>query len=501
MVEVIASRDVRARHGESKRPLYFICLLYLMMSVIFGSLNFDIDEFGFVREPYEIIGGDYTLTYLRQHNYAEAAKTLINSYYFYWKYRPLFSPIISAKDKTLFAAQELEFGYTKPTSVSKEAQDSLTKYKKRLIVPEPDRFYSHGAGKPLLAAIVSMPQLALIRVVTTDAKNLLYYQYHYNYHPIFVLSRLVQILSGLATILIVYWILISDCDRRTALFGAAITACFPTCIKFFPNLHQDSIQIPFLLLSVYFFYKEQYKRAGVCFGLALAVKNVAIILVPVFLAYAVTKAWQARRTTATSQDKQRFPRALTGFATTMLLSTVVLLPFADPISYAEEVLTPITHREYDLRGENVEQFTLSEKLTAPSKGESSSGVRSEVLLSQLLLRLGDNNFFFLVIAVLLFWLHCRNPLARIAFIVVLFALPYGVVFGSGLNYRSLLFVPFFAIVCAILAPKRYLMCFVGLLLVVDVIYCFDPITTDNSHNSVSNETFWAALSSSMAAAP
>jgi Dolichyl-phosphate-mannose-protein mannosyltransferase len=479
--------------------LYVICLLYLAMSAIFGSLKLDNDEFTFVREPYELIGGDYTTGYLKQHNYTEAAKTLLKSYYFYWRYRPLFSPIISVSDRKLFQAQELEFGYTKPPKASNGDRDSLTKYNSRLIVPEPDRFYSHGAGKPLLAPIISIPQLALVKSAAPEAKSLLYYQYNYNYHPIFILTRLAQILSGLATILIVYWILVRECDRRKALFGAAITALFPTCIKFFPNLHHDSILVPFLVLSLYWLFKARYKRAGITFGLALAVKNVAIIVVPVFLVYAIGNAWRAGGASGAGERTRLLREELKGLAMTMVMGLLVLIPFANPVSYVSEILTPITHRAHDVRGEDVDQFTLSGRLSAPDSGasEAVSAARPEVRLIKLLLRLEDNNFFFLMIAVLSFWSHQRNPLARIAFLVILFALPYGLEFGAGLNYRSLLFVPFFAIVCADLFPRKYLLGFVGVLVLVDLVYCTDPMTTDDSHNPVNRENFWMALGSSI----
>src|ERR1019366_5522943 len=244
---------------------------------------------------------------------------------------------------------------------SKDDRQALTKYGQRLIVPEPDRFYSHGAGKPLLSAVASIPQLALLKLISPKDKNLLYYQYRYNYHAIFMVARLVQILAGLATILIVYWILAREYDQTRALIGAASVGFFPTAIEYFPNLHHDSILAPFLVLSLYFFFKEHYKRAGLFFGLALATKNVAIFMLPVFAVQVLITMLEARRSSP-DFNWSVMSQKLAGPVKAVVIGFVVLLPFANPISYASEILTPVTHRQTDLRGENVEQSTLSGRL-------------------------------------------------------------------------------------------------------------------------------------------
>jgi len=234
----------------------------------------------------------------------------------------------------------------------KDDPHALTKYGKRLIVPEPDRFYSHGAGKPLLSAIASIPQLALLKLISSNDKNLLYYQYRYNYHGILIVVRLVQILAGLATMLIVYWILVRECDQTRALIGAACVGFFPTAIEYFPNLHQGSILAPFLVSSMYFFLKEHYKKAGLFFGLALATKNVAIFMLRVFAVQVIDNLIEARRA-ASDLDWKVALRKLVGPIKTVAISVLVLLPFANPISYASEILTPVTHRATDFGGENV----------------------------------------------------------------------------------------------------------------------------------------------------
>ena len=476
-------RDMK--HVGLKYGLPAVCLLYILMAGIFASVNLDIDEFGFIRDPYELLGGDYTVGYLKQHRIADAASTMLKSYYFFWTYRPLYSPLIPEKDKMMFATQEHDFGYTKPASVSKDDRQALTKYGQRLIVPEPDRFYSHGAGKPLLSAVASIPQLALLKLISPKDKNLLYYQYRYNYHAIFMVARLVQILAGLATILIVYWILARECDQTRALIGAATVGFFPTAIEYFPNLHHDSILAPFLVLSLYFFLKEHYKKAGLFFGLALATKNVAIFMLPVFAVQVIYNLIEVRRASS-ALDWTAILRTLTGPVKAVTIGVLVLLPFANPISYVREILTPVTHRVTDLRGENVEQSTLSGRLG--SQGNQVAAVeRPSVRFVQLMLRLESNDFFFLTIAVVVFYSTRQDPLMRMCFLFLLMSLPYGLIFGYGLNYRSLQFVPFSALLIGRLIPSQYAIACVSFLLLIDVVYCIDPITVDELHIPVNRD--------------
>src|SRR5215469_11279575 len=110
-VDNYANQSFLRKHRWRAWGLCIVCFLYLGLSIIMASSNLDIDEFNFIRDPYELLGGDYTTGYLREHNYGAAFKTLIKSYYFYWKYRALFSPIISENDKELFHSEETHFGY------------------------------------------------------------------------------------------------------------------------------------------------------------------------------------------------------------------------------------------------------------------------------------------------------------------------------------------------------------------------------------------------------
>jgi hypothetical protein len=490
MISNDATAPGRVNQLTFKPGLLAVCLLYLVMAGIFASVNLDIDEFGFIREPYEMLGGDYTTGYLKQHRFADAASTALKSYYFYWTYRPLFSPLISKEDKSFFNTQERDFGYKKPDSVSKDDQQALSKYSGRLVVPEPDRFYSHGAGKPLLSAIVSIPQLALLNLFLPSGKSLLYYQYRYDYHAIFICARLIQLLAGLMTILIVYWILEREYDQTSALVGAASAGLFPTAIEYFPNLHHDSILAPLLVLAMYFFIKEHYKKAGLFLGVALATKNVAVFMLPVFAVQASINFMQGLHSSPDFKWKVAWER-LAGPLKAALIGFLVLLPFANPISYINEILTPVTHRERDMRGENVEQFTLAGRLKTQGT-QAVAEERPAVRFLRMLLRLDSNDFFFVAIAACVFFSTRQDPLMRMCFLFLLISLPYGLIFGYGLNYRSLQFVPFFALIVGKFCSRKFAIALVSLLVTVDIVYCFSPINVDGLHRQVNSDTVWRA---------
>lgn len=489
-------RTVTGRSIAAKYQLALICSLYLVLSAIFGSMNLDIDEISFLREPYEMVGGDYSRRYLAEHDLGHAASTIQRSYYFYWKYRPLFAPIIDEQDRILFRPEEQRFGYTKPISLPGWDPNRVAKYSERLVVPEPERFYRLGAGKPLLPAVLSLPQLGLVRLIASDRLNLLAIQHQYNYHPLFILTRLAQILSGLVTILLVYWILARELHETKALLGASLMAFFPVSIMYFPNVHHDSILVPFALLAAYFFYRERYVRAGVFFGLALASKNIAIMLAPAFLAYLIWDTYAAGRAGAAGHERRPLMWGLRGLVIVMGVGAIVLLPFANPISFTQELLTPITQREYDQRGENVHGFTLAGRLHAP-QGRAlivthRSVIRPEVQLLKLS-GFGDTGFLFIALAALLLLSRPLGPLARMCLLVLLLSLPYGIIFERELSYRALLFVPFFAILAADVGRKRALQWLVALFLLIDLVYCLDPMTTDTMHYPANRDTFGSAL--------
>lgn len=458
-------------------------------------VSLDQDEFTFARQPYELLGGDYTAGYLEEGDWKAALETVAKSYYFYWTYRPLFSPIIRDEHKGMFAREEQKFGYRKRESVDPHAADPLEQYRKRLVVPEPDRFYSHGSGKPLLATALSIPQLGLVQLVTRNGESLLEVQHRYNYHPVFILVRLVQLLAGLLTLLVVYRILARELDASRAVWGAAVFAFFPMTLKFFPNIHQDSVMVPFLVLAVDWYLRGKYVKCGLAFGLALAAKNAAIFLVPAFVVHAFYRSWQGA---SEAPGKNAGWRALGGEVRGLLLvgvvSFAVLLPFASPVSYAEEILTPVTGRAFDTRGEDVSHFFTAAALEVESTAGLSK-LRPEIVALHHLVYLGEVAFFMVLLVTFGLLPRCTRDVSRLSLVIVLLSVPFGLVFSHVLDYRSLFFVPFFAIACADLLERRPLRILVFVLAGISLVYAVDPITTSRATHSADGRTFLQSLGS------
>ena len=216
-----------------------ICGLYLVLAGIFSTTTLDVDEFTFLREPYEMLGGDYTLGYLKQHDYGNALRTLAKSYYFFWTYRPLNSPVVKESDRVLFADEEAKFGYVRPSAPQSDDASAVESYKARLIVPEPEEFYTDGAGKGLLPAILSIPQLALMKALGIGSDRLLTAQFHQQYDFAFTFCRLAQILAGIVSVILVFKILERYVNLERAYLGTLIFAIFPVTIKYFPNIHHN----------------------------------------------------------------------------------------------------------------------------------------------------------------------------------------------------------------------------------------------------------------------
>jgi hypothetical protein len=471
--------------GMSMRQygLYLVLAVYLVLATGVAMTNMDMDEFNFIREPYELIGGDYTVGYLKAGEYGQALRTMAKSYAFYWKYRPLFSPIIADRDMAAFQAEEQRFSYVKPDSPSATEAGAADNYQRRLIVPEPDRFYKHGAGKPLLPALLSIPQLALLKVFGVEGKMLLAYQFEHNYHPVFILVRLAQILAGLASILILYAILARYHGREKALLGSAVFAFFPTCLLYFPNIHHDPIMVPFAILAAYFFVEGKFGRAGLFFGLALASKNTAIFLVPAAGLYVLVEVARRWRQGDGAGAGRALRRGLVGGVVCLAVGGAVLSLFADPVAYAEEILTPLTHRAYDPRGENVESFSVGAQLREQPCGslEGTARSRPEVNLVSRLLHF-QNAFFFLVPGFLFLCQRKLGGLSLFSFLLLCLVFAYGLVFGTELlYYRYLLFIPFFVLLVTDVATPRPLGWLLALLLVYDAVILVDPLSVNALH--------------------
>jgi hypothetical protein len=473
-----ATKNANGAAYRHRRRTWILALsaIYLLFAAIFATIPLDIDEFTFLREPYELLGGDYTLGYLKQHDDSDALRTIAKSYYFFWKYRPLNAPVIAPDDRSMFSREEQRFGYVRPDAVRLDDPGAIQKYRARQVVPEPDRFYSHGAGKPLLPAILSIPQLALAKCLGITADRILSAQYGGQPDWIFVVFRLAQMIGGLASVLLVFRLLENTLDLQKACLGTLIYVTFPVTTKYFPNLHHDSTLVPFFLLAVYYYLGGRFVAGGVAYGLALASKNLAILLVPVLLLDAAIQGLGLLRQEG-SAAALAFVRPR--IASLLIMGTVafaVFVPFANPVSYVEEILTPVISRPIDPRGENVSQWTVKGMVG------NESALSPQVTFAQKFLYFSDIGFMYLVLSVFLVAQRKLSGLGRASILVLVLYLPLGSVFGLQLTYRTLLLVPFFCMVAAEVLPPRQLRFLVAGSVFLALIYISDPGRTDLIHN-------------------
>jgi len=331
-------------------------------------------------------------------------------------------------------------------------------YRKRLVVPEPDRFYAHGAGKPLLAAIVNIPGLALVGLATRNGRDLLSYQYNYRYHPIFILVRLGAILAGLATLVLVYLIAEAAWGRRRALLAGALFLAYPPVLVYFPNIHHDAYMVPFLLAAAWCVVQERYVAAGTSFGLALAAKNTAIFMLPAVAAFLLWRWWRTDIALA---------KPARGILVMLALAAATLVPFANPVSYAREIATPVSGREYDPRGEDVSSFTLHAQ-AAGSEVRHSVRQLQRIIPWQAFLA-------FVLLGILVCGPRLRDPIVALSFFFLLMMFPHSLVFGQGLGYRSLMFAPFFCLAAVRLSTARWSVPAIALLALADVVVLLDPL--------------------------
>lgn len=482
---------------NARKPLVIICVCYLAASAIFGSVNLEGDERKFVLEPYQLLGGDYTRAYIAGGESGAALRCALKSYFFFWRYRPMFAPLIREDHKKIFEPEEERFGYEKASGASDASEVTLETYRKWQIVPEPDRWYHHGAGKPLLPAILTVPALGLVELVTRGGPTLLEYQFSENYHPVFILVRLPHILAGLISVLLMYRVLREREGERRAIVGSSIFALFPLSIQWFPNLHHDAIMVPFAIAATSAFLKERYVKSGIWYGLALASKNAAVLLLPALLFVMVGRLMTHKRSDDPLTYTRTLRRVACGLPLFLVVSLLVLAPFANPVSYMNEVLTPFTGREYDPRGEDVSSFSLSARTQDPlSSGEFKSVRRPEIMLLDGM-NIVNAAFFFMILSSVLALRHASGDLLKVSVVMLLLIIPYQLVFGRPLNYRYLLFLPFFVFTLASLGKVKHLKWLLAFLVLVDVVMLIDPMTVGIQHTPAGAATFWESLFGSL----
>lgn len=467
-----------------RHPSWLVLAGYLVFAAVFGTVKLDVDEFKIVKEPYELLGGDYTLGYLKAHEFGNALDCAARSYRFYWQYRPRFSPLIAERDRTLFATEEQRFGYVPPDQASAK---TLAHYQKRLIVPEPDRFYRYGAGQGLLAQLLRIPSLALLQALSGSGRVLLDLQFNRKYHWLFLVLRLQGLVAGALCLLLVYRILSREAPSDQAWLGMAWLAVLPPVQAFFPNLHFDAIMAPLLLLAATLFVRGRHVAGGIAFGLALAAKNTAVFLLPAAAAFVAWEVAGAHRGGGWPAAREVLRRRAVGLSVFLLMAIVSLTPFANPVSMAQEILTPVIAQPFDARGVDVGDFSLASQLgVEPADPEVVPQRRIVLVIRELV---GTNmRMLMLLIGLPLVWSRITRPLNRLGFFFLMLVFPYAVLFGDGLGYRSLMFLPFFALIAAEVLPRRMLLATIAAFLVVDLVFVVDPISSTGVPYSASGGT-------------
>ena len=153
-----------------------------------------------------------------------------------------------------------------------------------------------------------------------------------------------------------------------------------------------------------------------------------------------------------------------------------LIPFANPVSYAEEILTPVITRPIDTRGENVAKWTFKE-MANPER----SSVSPSVIFVQKLLYFHDIGFFFMILASFVIIPDLTKRSSQISMIMLILYIPFSAIFSTLLDYRTLILVPLFVIVASEVFDARRLGWLAMLTMALTFAYTWDPTKTDLIH--------------------
>jgi hypothetical protein len=201
----------------------------------------------------------------------------------------------------------------------------------------------------------------------------------------------------------------------------------------------------------------------------MASKDTAVFLVPNVIHYLVLENLLLPCFCGESKIVRFIRKKASGLLLYVVAGWLVLTPFANPISLAQEILRPVTNQEFDVRGGNIESYTVKAMV-------SGRAVRPEVSLVK---RISGFNasLVWILLALPLLAIGISTALGRMAFIFLLLSFPYRLLFGASLSYRFLMFTPFFAILAALVLKRKHLVAIAVFLIVVDVILAIDPLTT------------------------
>ena len=307
---------------ETRKPkvrlLVVALVLFFALTAPYGLTKLNGDEVHFVTIPYLMFGGDYTLSAVSRGDYGDAFAAAAESYALMWRYyvRPADAPDLAGQALTRFP-------------VTRRASE-----REEPFVVTPNYFSTHRkSGKPLLSFIIMAPSLAGTFVFP---KSLFHYQREYIYHPAFYVTRFTFILIGLASLLAVYFIVRERWGEQAGGFAAIAFAVVPATPIWTPDLHQDLPLGLFLLLFSYYVWKGRLVMAGVCWGLAFAVKNQAVFGLAPLVAEAI---WVFCDAGTLRERIQRAAKPLIAFAVVLAVGLVASAPFGHPIANLKEVVS------------------------------------------------------------------------------------------------------------------------------------------------------------------
>ena len=292
-------------------------VLYFALSLPYGVTKLSGDEVHFATIPYLILGGDYTLTALRDGQYGRALEIAGKSYALAWRY------------------------YVRPIDAGETAASDLTRYdtthratpeRRHPFVFTPDYFVTHRkTGKPLFSFLLNVPALAATRLLP---QSLIHYQREYIYHPAFLVPRAICWLAGLGCLLMLHRIVRERWGVAAAGRAAICFALLPVTVLWSADLHQDVPMTLLLLVFAYYLWRGQTLRAAVAWGLAFGTKNQAIFALAPLVAEAIWLAADA------GTWRERFLRALPPlkiFAVVLAVGIIVSTPFGHPWANIKEI--------------------------------------------------------------------------------------------------------------------------------------------------------------------
>jgi hypothetical protein len=292
-------------------------VLYCALTLPYAFTKLNGDETHFVTLPYLILGGDYTLSALKQGDYAGAFRAAATSYRLAWRYlvRPADAAPDSAAELSQFRIESKASGRDKP------------------FVFTPDYFVTHRkTGKPLLGFLLNIPALAVTYVLPRD---LYYYQKNFIYHPAFLAPRLSVFLLGLLGVVMVFHIVQTRVDTSAAFRAAAIYALMPITVVWSADLHQEVPMTFFLIPYFYFLWKRRLILAGLLWGLAFGTKNQAVFALVPILAEGIWSSLDP------GTIRERLARIAVSFRTLAIVLGIGLLasaPFGYPVGNLVEVV-------------------------------------------------------------------------------------------------------------------------------------------------------------------